>query len=55
MMFYWITRRQSYSDPIVMLTSPGWMKVEWYHWFVSTTTEKKMKKNEFYVIKCVIL
>lgn len=41
MMFYWKTPRQSYSDPIVMLTSPGWMKVEWYHWFVSTTTEKE--------------
>ena len=30
---------QSYSEPMVMLISPGWMWVAWYHVFVSTTTE----------------
>ena len=47
---------QSYSDPIVMLISPGWIVVLWYHWLVSTITARQKKTipldNEKVIDKC---
>ena len=39
-------KHQSYSEPIVMASPSGWMKVEWYHLFVSITTgiNKRIEK-----------
>ena len=37
-------RFQSYSDPMQILMSFPLIKVEWYHWFPSKTTGKKIDK-----------
>lgn len=44
--FFSVPHFQSYSDPIVMLFSPGRMSVWWYHLLVSSTTRKKEKERK---------